>query len=165
MYRKNINMKKLITAIILLSSLQNFGQSVDSINSGDGALSTMGILGGTLLWHNDDTGELSWEAPDIVKSKYDTTVLFEGKHNTYETFICVHDWAIEKKPEGNYNQVCAIMHGAAGCSNYWMNQNKICTNCLRHINIKETRWTEPKEQPKDRYKEALEKLNKLKGSK
>jgi len=87
----------------------------------------------------------------IVSSKYDTTVIYKGgdcnRHNWVKEKIQVSFWG------------CGVYHDAAGCPDGWLNQKSICTNCLKHIQVKETREVQV---VKDPYEEALERLNKLK---
>lgn len=91
-----------------------------------------------------------------VVSKYDTTVLFIGME------ICTHDWVTKDNGSGymgiRYTS-CAVVHGAGGCPDTWGNYNSICTKCLRHINVKESRVVQG---VKSKYDEALDRLNKLK---
>lgn len=88
---------------------------------------------------------------EIVSSKYDTTVIYKGGD------CKAHHWVGEKIKPSFWG--CLVNHGAAGCHDDWLNQKSICTNCLRHIQVKETREVQV---VKDPYEEALERLNKLK---
>lgn len=108
-------------------------------------------------------GQASFFTSGIIKSKYDTTVIFKG----VDTVNHEHVYVAEKKSTNSlgYYSVCAAMHDEAGCSKNWLQQFEVCTICLKHIYISETRWVEhkkPAEHPKDKYKESLEILNKLK---
>ena len=88
-----------------------------------------------------------------VISKYDTIILYKGEDN------CSHLFAGKQVYEGIFSMsTCCVVHDAAGCPDAWSNEKKICTICLKHIQIKETR-TVIKLQ--DDYEIALEKLNKL----
>jgi len=88
---------------------------------------------------------------EIVSSKYDTTVIYKGVDCKY------HNWVKEKIKTSLIS--CGVYHDAAGCPDGWLNQKSICTNCLRHIQVKETREVQV---VKDPYEEVLKRLNKLK---
>ena len=88
---------------------------------------------------------------EIVSLKYDTTVIYKGVDCKY------HNWVKEKIKTSLIS--CGVYHDAAGCPNDWLNQKSICTNCLRHIQVKETREVQV---VKDPYEEVLKRLNKLK---
>lgn len=84
-----------------------------------------------------------------VYSKYDTAVIYKGSD------CWSHHWVNEKIKPSFFG--CLVNHGAAGCPDRWLNQKSICTNCLRHIQVTETREVRV---VKDPYEEALERLNK-----
>lgn len=91
-----------------------------------------------------------------VVSIYDTTVLYKGDER------CMHYVVAERDLPFNPfagTQLPMYNYGLAGNPKYWLNKNYICTACLYHINIKETRIV--KEVP-DEYEEALQRLNKIK---
>lgn len=86
-----------------------------------------------------------------VVSGYDTVILFKG------LLRCNHKWAVKETPISYIS--CAVMHDDTGCPNNWLNEYRICTICLRHENIKETRYVV---YPKDEYTEYFNKLKHLK---
>lgn len=116
---------RFIIALLLLSSLGSYGQLT------------------TLAAHT--------YSYDIVKTKYDTTVLNGG-----DTILCPHKF-VKKTVSKNYG-TCAVFHDAAGCPDTWVNEFSICRFCLRHIHVKESRFVE---QPakEETYDELLNKLN------
>lgn len=95
-----------------------------------------------------------------VCSKLDTTVLFSG----IDTASHSHVYVSETHPDyQSYSTGTAMtlvyrpcLDSHIGCPESWLNQNQICELCLKHINIRETRWYE------DKYQKALDRLNKLK---
>lgn len=91
-------------------------------------------------------------------SRYDTTILFPG----VDSIKCAsHHFVSKSVATGMYSTPgieCLVWHGATGCPDKWMNENSICTVCLRHINIKESRTVEI---PVDEYQQALDRLNKI----
>lgn len=93
-----------------------------------------------------------FEAAEVT-SKYDTVILYKGiKHN--------HHFVSERKPVKTIS--CLVNHGPEGCPEDWTDIKQICTICLRHIHIKETRITKPKPDEYQEAFEALERLHKLK---
>lgn len=134
-------MKKLIVLIaITLISAPSKGQALTGfaniVNSSPNMVTAdwVGLSGG-------------FPANVEVISTYNTTVLNKGNKD------CDHKWAVKIKEISMIS--CAVMHGAEGCSNNWKNDLRICTECLRHEQITETRTTKTKA---DKYQEALNKL-------
>jgi len=129
-------MKQYLVSLFLLISVTASSQSVFNYDG------ISGTVDGVYYYQPKNT---------IVHSKYDTTVIYKGGD------CKVHSWANEQVQVSSLS--CLVYHGAAGCPDGWLNQKSICTNCLRHIQVKETREIQV---VKDLYEEALERLNKLK---
>lgn len=92
-----------------------------------------------------------------VYSKMDTTVLFKGIDTAFHLHVYVSDAGPDYTDFTGFITTLEYRNcGGLGCPEDWLNENQICELCLKHINIKETRWYE------DRYKNALDRLNKLK---
>lgn len=137
-------MKKILTAIAIIISLQAVGQN-DTINSYTPLLGYgYSILNSTLTIRN-------YHKDEIVISKFDTTILYDGDKK------CKHNYASEQKIDSGFFISCDVLHGLAGCPEHWLKERQICTTCLRHIDIKETRRVEV---VKNEYEAALERLNK-----
>lgn len=135
-------MRKLLL-ILLVASITANGQPLTAPNYIDWG-SSIPVEGLVLGFGKSDYA---------VRSKYDTTLLFKGEDN------CVHHFSKKNVYEGMYSSPgvgCLVYHGPAGCPDKWEHFKAICTICLRHIEVKETRWVE---QLKDEYAEALEKLD------
>lgn len=115
---------------------------------------------------------------ESVKSRYDTTVLYEGRKDSAIIYDqdtqnwmlaeleipCEHSFVAEDRETGYMGirgASCAVAHDLAGCWFTWLNQKEICTKCLRHIHVEEHRWVEPLPK-KETYAEALKRLNRLK---
>lgn len=90
-----------------------------------------------------------------VKYWYDTTIYFKG----IDTIN--HQCTYQTKSLNNQFISCGVVHDAAGCSWNWLNEDVICTVCLKYFHVSETRWVVQKEQPKDLYQDAIDRLNKL----
>lgn len=146
-------MKQIFLAISLLIGFCSYGQdyiggscdfSFDRDTKGIGVI-TPGILSYGFFDRNVK-----------IVSKHDTTIiLYKGTED------CNHLFAVKQVYEGlfsNYGYCCLVEHGELGCPDKWSNEKKICTICLKHIQIKETR-TAIKLQ--DDYEIALKKLNEL----
>lgn len=143
-------MKQIFLAILIMVSFYSEGQdnmpslSITPFTDMTLGITTPGILSYSLFDRNVK-----------VVLKYDTTILYKGAED------CNHVFAGKQVYEGMFSSPgvsCCVMHDAAGCPDAWSNEKKICTICLKHIQIKETR-TVIKLQ--DDYEIALEKLNKL----
>jgi hypothetical protein len=137
-------MKNILTGFILLIGFNSFGQLTPAIFSTEGG-------GLTLTTGNVTFGSTSWMNVNVL-SKYDTTVLYNGSAE------CKHHFVSKKENRLSWATTCAVNHGPEGCPADWLNEMKICTICLKHIQVKETRYTEP---IKDEYTEALNKLNEI----
>lgn len=85
-----------------------------------------------------------------VVSKYDTTIIYKGLAK------CQHKIVAEKEPYSSVTTSCTVNHGWTGCPNDWFNKNYICTICLYHFNIKESRYVEA---VPDDYAEAKKRLD------
>lgn len=133
-------MKQIFLGIVLIVGYCSYGQD----------------LSYTMPFGMNTPGSLSYNLFDRnvkVVSKYDTTILYKGDDN------CSHLFAGKQVYEGMFSSPgigCCVIHDAAGCPDAWSNEKKICTICLKHVQIKETR-TVIKLQ--DDYEIALEKLN------
>lgn len=139
-------MKQLILSIIFLISVGVcFSQQAETLQLIEPFSGTFSAIGSPNYSFGFSVGKL--------KIAYDTTVLNKGLKT------CNHDIVGERKKESFIS--CAVYHGATGCPNDWMNQNYICTICLYHFNIKETREVI---QEVDKYEEALKRLQKIKGA-
>jgi len=136
-------MKHILTTLLLFICLQGVGQNPKLTT--DLLYQPFPSLGGYGLYIG--------ERAEVV-SKYDTTILNIGDEK------CLHIFATQKPNYSNLGQSCGVFHGAAGCPNNWLNEKRICTKCLRHIQIKEGRTVNELPPPKDEYQEALDKLNK-----
>lgn len=131
------HMKRLLLITILLVSTKCFSQQ-SSIDTGYNILYSFGV------------GEEGFN----VVSKYDTTILNNGKEK------CSHSFAKKYAKQGAFSGVyisCLVNHGIAGCPDTWEHYKAICRHCLRHIEVKETKLAFKKV---DEYDALLEKLNK-----
>lgn len=116
---------------------------------------------GTLFWGLTGTVISSSDSATVdirpVCSKLDTAVLFNGIDTSLHSHVYISETNGYYK---NYGFTTAVYRPCddsnIGCPETWLNQNQICELCLKHINIKETRWYE------DRYQKALDRLNKIK---
>ena len=72
------------------------------------------------------------EVPEYY-SKYDTVVLYKGDEKAV-----LHNWAY-KPIEDNVSH-CLVLHGPLGCENDLKIIFRICITCLRHEQMKETRF-------------------------
>jgi hypothetical protein len=146
-------MKQILFAVAFLVSICSNGQDY----SGSLTYRPQQDLSYSLPLSTTTPGILSYSLFDRnvkIVSKYDTTILYKGEDN------CIHLFAAKQVYEGTFGGLssCCVLHDAAGCPDAWSNEKKICTICLKHIQIKETR-TAIKLQ--DEYELAVERLNKL----
>lgn len=94
-----------------------------------------------------DTSALRSVKTFEVLSTFDTILLNRGN------IKCNHKWATKLKEVSNIT--CAVYHGELGCPEYWINNLRICIECLRHERIIETREYIDKA---DKYTEAFNRL-------
>lgn len=139
-------MKQVLTSIVLLFSIAASGQPQPVFSLGNSQEILGYSLGGTDLYRMP-TGKT------IVA--YDTIVYFVGEKIEHE-----HQFVKEKKTPDF--KACAVMHGPEGCDWNWLKEKQICTVCLRHIFIQETRAYIPPPPEVDEYAQAVERLNKKK---
>lgn len=130
-------MKYLFFIIFIIASTACFGQAKDSIPLFAQSVSMV---------FTPDTIEYK-----AVSSRMDTTILFKG----IDTANHVHVFATEEKHWGDENMTLLIWIPPNRLTDGLRDDKQICELCLRHIQIKETRWYE------DKYTKALERLKKI----
>ena len=138
-------MKKLLVLVLIAFSTLSYSQ----YSIADSSEITASGIG--QLYISSGFGTISafgTAAPTKVVIKYDTTILNKGVES------CSHKYANEQQPISYIS--CAVYHGESGCPNDWLNRKSICTICLKHIQVVESRIVI---QLKDEYTEALNKLN------
>lgn len=139
---------KNILIILLLVSNSLFGQQSLFVYDTSATTMVTGLTTGALF----STGSIENYFNGKVSYRYDTSILYKGNSNN-----CEHRF-VERKTAFD-GRVCGVSHGAIGCPDRWYKNNSICTKCLKHVHVKETRSII---KEVDEYEEALQKLNNLK---
>jgi len=139
-------MKKLLVLVLIAFSTLSYSQ----YSIADSLVITDSTVTETLIYNGlfGTISGFSSAAQTKVVSKYDTTILNKGSEK------CSHKYANEQQPVSYIS--CAVYHGESGCPNDWLNRKSICTICLKHIQVVESRTVIVL---KDEYTEALNKLN------
>lgn len=90
-------------------------------------------------------------------SVYDTSIVFKG----VDTILHEHKWTTKSNiTHNNMIGSCAVIHGVGGCPNYWVNENSICTICLKSINVVENKIID-KQVHENTYNVTKKKLDKI----